>query len=100
MSLLFTLKQISHIALTLNFCLIVNSQKKKKINNNFFFYSIVKWNKLDANLPNSKAFLIFRNSLLKIGRPIQNSIYKIYNPLGIQFITRINVHLDITSKIV
>ena len=67
---------------------------KKHFNNNFLFYSIVKWNKLDENLRNSKSFLIFRNSLLKIGRPIQNSIYKIYNPLGVQFITWLRLGLS------
>ena len=32
----------------------------------FFPYVIVKWYKRDINLRNSKSFLIFRNSLLKI----------------------------------
>ena len=44
---------------------------------------IVEWNKLDINLRNAKSFLIFRNSLLKIGRPIQNPIYNIHDPMGI-----------------
>ena len=39
----------------------------------FFPYVIVEWNKLDINLYNAKS-LIFRNSLLKIERPIQNPI--------------------------
>ena len=38
----------------------------------FFPYTIVEWNKLDINLRNVKYLQIFRNSLLKIGRPIQN----------------------------
>ena len=33
--------------------------------------------------------MCFRNYLLKIGRPVQNSIYKIFNPLGIKFLTRL-----------
>ena len=33
--------------------------------------------------------MCFRNSLLKIGRPVQNSIFKAYNPLGIKFLTRL-----------
>ena len=47
-------------------------------------YTIVEWNKLDNTIRNSKSFLILRNSLLKIGRPIQNSIFKIHDPLGIK----------------
>ena len=38
----------------------------------FFPYTIVEWNKLGITLSNAKLSLIFRNSLLKIGRPIQN----------------------------
>ena len=47
----------------------------------FFPYTIVEWNKLDVTLRNAKSLLIFKNSLLKIGRPIQNSIFKIYNQI-------------------
>ena len=45
-------------------------------------YSIIEWNKVYVNLHNAKSFLIFRNSLLKIGRPMQNSIYNIHDPVG------------------
>ena len=50
-------------------------------------YSIIEWNKLDVNLRNAKSFLIFRNSLLKIARPMQNSIYNIHDPVGINYLT-------------
>ena len=53
----------------------------------FFPCSIIEWNKLDINLRNAKSFLIFRNSLLKIGRPMQNSIYNIHDPVGIKYLT-------------
>ena len=33
--------------------------------------------------------MCFRNSLLKIGRPVQNSIFRVYNPLQIKFLTRL-----------
>ena len=46
------------------------------------------------NLHNAKSFLIFRNSLLKIGRPIQNSIYNIHDPMGIKFLTRSRLGLS------
>ena len=48
----------------------------------FIPYTIVEWNKLDADIKNAKSYICFRNHLLKIGRPIQNSIYKIFNPFG------------------
>ena len=45
----------------------------------FFPYTILEWNKLDANLKIAKSYMCFRNSLLKIGRPVQNSIFKVFN---------------------
>ena len=59
----------------------------------FFPYTIVEWNKLDVTLRNAKSLLIFKNSLLKIGRPIQNSILTIHDPLGIKLLTRLS-HLN------
>ena len=50
----------------------------------FFPYAIVEWNKLDVTVRNAKLFLIFKNLLLKIRRPIQNSIFKIHDPVGIK----------------
>ena len=50
----------------------------------FFPYTIVEWNKLDVTVRNAKSFLIFKNLLLKIGRPIQNSVFKIHDPVGIK----------------
>ena len=50
---------------------------------------IVEWNKHDVTVTNAKLFMIFKNLLLKIGRPIQNSIFKIHDPLGIKLLTRL-----------
>ena len=55
----------------------------------FFSYMMVEWNILDINLRNAKSFLIFRNSLLKIGRLIQNPVYNIHDPMGIKYLTRL-----------
>ena len=44
--------------------------------------------------PNAKSFLIFRNSLLKIGRPIQNWTYNIHDPMGIKYLTRLRLGLS------
>ena len=60
----------------------------------FFSYTIVEWNKLDITLRNPKLHLIFTNSLLKIGRPIQNSIFKIHDLFGIKFLTRLRLGLS------
>ena len=60
----------------------------------FFPYTIVEWNKLDANFKNAKSYMCFRNSLLKIGRPVQNSIYNVFNVLEIKFLTRLRLGLS------
>ena len=60
----------------------------------FFPYTTVQWNKLDANFKNVKSSMCFRNSLLEIGRSVQNSIYKVFNTLGIKFLTRLRLWLS------
>ena len=60
----------------------------------FFPYTIVEWSKLDANFKNVKSCMCLRNYLLKIGRPLQNSIFKDLYPLGIKFLTRLRLGLS------
>ena len=60
----------------------------------FFPHSIIEWNKLDINLCTVKSFLIFRSQLLKIGRPMQNWIYNIHDPVGIKHLTRLRLGLN------
>ena len=55
----------------------------------FFPYSIIEWNKLDINLHNAKSFLI-----IEIGRPMQNSIYNILDPVAIKYLTRLRLGLS------
>ena len=85
-------------SLTYNTCNIENVEtyycRTDLFKYSFFPYVIVEWNKLDINSPNAKSFLIFRNSLLKIGRPIQNPIYNTHDPMGIKYLTRIRLGLS------
>ena len=58
-------------------------------------YTIVERNKLDVTVRNAKSFLlIFKNLLLRIGRPIQNLIFKIHDSLRIKLLTRLRVGLS------
>ena len=59
-----------------------------------YIYIIVEWDKLYVTLRNAKSLLIFKNSLLKIGRPIQNLIFKIHDPLEIKFLTKLRLGLS------
>ena len=60
-------------------------------NYSFFPYVIAERHKLDINLHNAKSFLIFKNSLLKIGKPIQNAIYNIHDAMWIKYLTRLRL---------
>ena len=51
--------------------------------NSFFPYTIIEWNKLDIDIRKSKSSATFRNTLLKLGRPIQRAIYSISNPVAV-----------------
>ena len=55
--------------------------------NSFLPYAIKEWNKLDCEIRNAKTYASFRKMLLKFIRPIGNSTYKIYDPLGIKLLT-------------
>ena len=46
----------------------------------FFPYTIVEWNRLEHTLRNSKSYNIFKNSILKIGRPMPKPTFNINNP--------------------
>ena len=59
----------------------------------FFSWTINEWNKLNLNIRTS-SFNIFRVNLIKIIRPIPNSILSIFNPLGHRFITRLRLGLS------
>ena len=55
--------------------------------NSFFPYKIIDWSKIDIDIRKSKSYATFWNTLLKIGRPIQHTIYSIKNPVGLKLLT-------------
>ena len=66
--------------------------------NNAFKYSLFPWTthewiKLNFNIRTS-SFNIFRVNLIKIIRRIPNSVFGIFNPLGLELITRLRVRLS------
>ena len=63
-------------------------------NYSFFPWTILEWNKLDLTLHKS-SYKVFRNSFLKMIRPLTNPAYDIRNPLGLRLLTRLGLsHLD------
>ena len=61
--------------------------------NSFLPYAIKEWNKLDPEIRNAETYASFRKMLLNFIRPIANSTYKIYDPLGIKLLTRLRLGL-------
>ena len=59
----------------------------------FFPWTINEWNKLNFNIRTS-SFNIFRANFIKIIWPIPNSIFGIFNPLGLKLITRLRLGLS------
>ena len=59
----------------------------------FFPWTRNEWNKLNFNIRTS-SFNIFRANLIKIIRPIPNSVFGIFNPLGLKLITRLRLGLS------
>ena len=56
--------------------------------------TIVKWNRLDHTLHNSKSYNIFKSSLWNIGRPMPKPTFNIHNPLGINLLTHLRLGLS------
>ena len=48
--------------------------KRDIFKNSFFPYKMIEGNKLDSDVRRSKSYATFRNTLLKLGRPIQRII--------------------------
>ena len=59
----------------------------------FFPWTINEWNKLNFNIRTS-SFNIFRANLVKIIQAIPNSVFGIFNPLGLKLITRLRLGLS------
>ena len=59
--------------------------------NSFLPYAVKEWNKLDPEIRNAETYVSFRKMLLNFIRPIGNSTYKVYEPLGIKLLTRLQL---------
>ena len=62
--------------------------------NSFFPSTIIKWNKLDPTLWNSKSFVDLKDSILKFIRPSASNVFNCNNYKGITLITRLRVGMS------
>ena len=82
---------ITILGMLINLRLIIAEQIFLKL---FFPYTIIERNKLDIDIRKSNSYATFRNTLLKLGRPIQRAIYSFNNPVGLKLLTRLRLGLS------
>ena len=62
--------------------------------NSFFPSTLNDWFNLDINIRNSESISLFKCRLLSFICPFQNSIYNIFDPKGLKFLTRLRLGLS------
>ena len=60
----------------------------------FFPSALRDWFKLDESIRNSESTSIFKNKLLSFIRPVQSSIYNIFDQIGIKLLTRLRLEFS------
>ena len=68
--------------------------RTESFKNSFFPYTIEAWYSLDPSTINSNSLEVFKSKLLAFIRPVQRSIYNVFNPQGIKFLTRLRLGLS------
>ena len=64
----------------------------------FLPYPVKEWNKLDPKIRNAQTYASFRKMLRNFIIPKGNSTYKIYDPLGIKLLTRLQLGFSHLSQ--
>ena len=68
--------------------------RTESFKNQFFPYAIDAWFSLDPSVINSNSLEVFKSKLLAFIRPVQRSIYNVFNPQGLKFLTRLRLGLS------
>ena len=67
--------------------------RTKSFKGTFFPYCINEWNKLNVGIRNAKSINIFKKSI--VSEKKENSLFCIYDPLGVKPLTRLEFsHLN------
>ena len=69
-------------------------RRTESFKNSFFKYAIEAWFSLDPIIINSKSLKIFKSKLLAFIRPVQLSVYSVFNPQGLKFLTQVRLGLS------
>ena len=68
--------------------------RTESFKNSFFPYSIEAWYSLDLSITNSNSLEVFKSKVLAFIRPVQRSIFNVFNPQGLTFLTRLCLGLS------
>ena len=68
--------------------------RTEKFKSGFYPNSLLEWNRLDPEIREPPSLSIFRKRLLLKIRPFHNSVYGIYNPKSISYLTQLGVGLS------
>ena len=68
--------------------------KHNYFKNSFFPPTVIEWNKLGLNIPNSESLVSFKSKVLEFIRPSENSIFLCNSAKGIQLLTRLRLGLS------
>ena len=58
---------------------------------NFFSFTLNDWYKFDETIRNSESISIFKSRLLSFIRPLESSVYNIFDPIGLKCLTRLRL---------
>ena len=68
--------------------------RTEKFQSSFYTYCLAEWNKLDPELRHAPSVVVFKKKLLSIIYPAAKSIFGIYDPVGLSYLTQIRVGLS------
>ena len=68
--------------------------RTERFKSSFYPYCLTKWNKVDHLIKASSTVSNFKAKLLVIIRPTAKSIYGIYDPVGLSYLTQLRVSLS------
>ena len=57
----------------------------------YFSSTLKDWFNLNASIKNSESLAIFKSRLLSFIRPIQSKVYNIFDPIGLNLLTRLRL---------
>ena len=68
--------------------------RTESFKNSFFPHTIAAWYSLDPSVLNSNSLEVFKSKLLAFIRPVQRSVYNVFNPQNLEFLTRLRPGLS------